>query len=164
MENGFGGHSKHVSDAPPRHRGKTLAVAVADGRFREDLLARIDLWTFRLPSLAERREDIEPNLDWELERWATRTGKRLSFNKEARERFLAWALAPTTPWAGNFREFNLNSSVEGGCFWQGESGGGHSVMGRRSWRPSESGWRGRPASHLRNAAIRMRDQVRSKPN
>lgn len=83
-----------------------LASAVAAGRFREDLLARINLWTFRLPSLAERREDIEPNLDWELERWATRTGKRLSFNKEARERFLAWALASSTPWTGNFREFN----------------------------------------------------------
>ena len=83
-----------------------LASAVAAGRFREDLLARIDLWTFRLPALAERREDIEPNLDWELERWTTRTGKRLSFNKEARERFLAWALAPSTPWTGNFREFN----------------------------------------------------------
>jgi len=59
-----------------------------------------------MPGLAERREDIEPNLDWELENWASRTGRRLSFNREARARFLAWALDPATPWRGNFREFN----------------------------------------------------------
>ena len=28
------------------------------GRFGEDLFARINLWTFFLPSLVERREDI----------------------------------------------------------------------------------------------------------
>src|SRR6185436_12447123 len=38
-----------------------LAEEVRSGRFRADLLARIDLWTFRLPGLAERREDVEPN-------------------------------------------------------------------------------------------------------
>ena len=85
---------------------RDLAAAVEEGRFREDLLSRIDLWSFRMPGLADRREDIEPNLDWELENWASRTGKRLSFNKEARARFLAWALDPATPWSGNFREFN----------------------------------------------------------
>ena len=85
---------------------RDLRADVAAGRFREDLLSRIDLWSFRLPGLAERREDIEPNLDYELEQWNARTGKRLSFNREARARFLAWALDPATPWRGNFREFN----------------------------------------------------------
>ena len=85
---------------------RDLHADVAAGRFREDLLSRIDLWSFRLPGLAERREDIEPNLDYELEKWHARTGKRLSFNREARARFLAWALDPATPWRGNFREFN----------------------------------------------------------
>ncbi len=85
---------------------RDLRADVAAGRFREDLLSRIDLWSFRLPGLADRREDIEPNLDYELEQWNARTGKRLSFNKEARRRFLAWALDPATPWRGNFREFN----------------------------------------------------------
>ena len=62
---------------------RDLATAVEAGRFREDLLARIDLWSFRMSGLADRREDIESNLDYELEKWASRTGKRLSFNKEA---------------------------------------------------------------------------------
>ena len=46
---------------------------VRNGRFRADLLSRIDLWTFRLPGLAERREDVEPNLAYELEQIAART-------------------------------------------------------------------------------------------
>src|SRR6185369_15792276 len=51
-----------------------LQLAVRDGRFREDLLARINLWTFRLPSLRERVEDIAPNLEYELEQFTRRTG------------------------------------------------------------------------------------------
>ncbi len=77
-----------------------------NGAFRSDLLARIDLWSFRLPGLADRREDIEPNLDYELLRYSERTGKHVSFNKEARARFLAFALDPSTAWPGNFRDLN----------------------------------------------------------
>ncbi len=75
-------------------------------RFRPDLLARIDLWSFRLPGLADRREDIEPNLDYELARFSQRSGRHVSFNKEARERFLAFALDPANRWPGNFRDLN----------------------------------------------------------
>ena len=72
--------------------------------FREDLLARINLWSFRLPGLAERRDDIEPNLEFELARYARRTGKHVSFNREALRTFLEYALDPTTAWRGNFRD------------------------------------------------------------
>jgi len=85
---------------------RNLADAVARGAFREDLLARVDLWTFTLPGLRERREDIEPNLEYELERWAEQTGQRVSFNKEARTQFLAFAISPEAAWRGNFRDFN----------------------------------------------------------
>ena len=83
---------------------RDLARAVAEGAFREDLFARLNLWTFTLPGLAERREDIEPNLDYELDRFAEREGTRVTFNKEARERYLAFATAPDARWAGNFRD------------------------------------------------------------
>ena len=83
---------------------RNLMDEVAAGNFREDLFARLNLWTFALPGLAERREDIEPNLDYELERFAEREGTRVTFNKEARDRYLAFAESPSARWQGNFRD------------------------------------------------------------
>lgn len=83
---------------------RDLGEAVAAGAFRDDLYARLNLWTFQLPGLAQRREDIEPNLDYELDRFAEREGDRASFNKEARQRYLAFATSPDAFWPGNFRD------------------------------------------------------------
>jgi transcriptional regulatory protein RtcR len=83
---------------------RELARSVAQGSFRDDLYARLNLWTFTLPGLAERREDLEPNLDYELDRFAEREGTRVAFNKEARERYLAFATSPSARWPGNFRD------------------------------------------------------------
>ncbi|MGJ8672830.1 RNA repair transcriptional activator RtcR [Rubritalea sp.] len=85
---------------------KDLRHEVAEGRFREDLLARINLWTFTLPGLAERREDIAPNIDYELKKLRQRTGNSVSFNKEAQEAFLSFAISNNSPWLGNFRDLN----------------------------------------------------------
>ncbi|MDB6078713.1 MAG: family ATPase [Akkermansiaceae bacterium] len=85
---------------------RDLRDAVVRGHFREDLLARIQLWTFALPALAQRREDLAPNLDYELERFSKSQGKKASFNKEARQAFLKFAEAADTPWLGNFRDLN----------------------------------------------------------
>ena len=83
-----------------------LAARVREGRFREDLLARINLWTFHLPALRDRPEDIEPNLQYELETYAQSAGASIAFNKEARDRFLAFATSAEATWPGNFRDFN----------------------------------------------------------
>jgi transcriptional regulatory protein RtcR len=96
---------------------RDLSGAAREGRFREDLLARLDLWTFRLPGLAERPEDLEPNLDFELEQLAARTGRRVRLNREARQAFLAFAR--TAPWPRNFRDLGaavtrLGTLCEGG--------------------------------------------------
>ena len=85
---------------------RDLDAAVAAGKFRGDLLARIDLWSFKLPGLAERREDIEPNLEYELNRYAKKSGKHITFNAEAKREFLDFALSPETKWSGNFRDLN----------------------------------------------------------
>ena len=83
-----------------------LHAGVREGRFREDLLARINLWTFRLPGLAERLEDIEPNLEYELDKFARRTGRRVSFSREAQASFLKFARSSEARWSGNFRDLN----------------------------------------------------------
>jgi transcriptional regulatory protein RtcR len=85
---------------------RDLAERVREGQFREDLLARMNLWTFRLPGLAERPEDIEPNLDYELEQFAQRRGVRATISKETREAFLAFARSPAAKWNANFRDLN----------------------------------------------------------
>jgi transcriptional regulatory protein RtcR len=85
---------------------RDLADAVVDGRFREDLLSRINLWTFRLPALTDRREDIEPNVDYELEQFRRRTGTAVTFSREAREAFLSFAGGDQARWPGNFRDLN----------------------------------------------------------
>jgi transcriptional regulatory protein RtcR len=85
---------------------RDLDEAVAAGRFRDDLLARINLWTFHLPGLAGRMEDIEPNVDYELTRFREATGRTVRFNKEARDAFLRFATGPDAVWAGNFRDLN----------------------------------------------------------
>ena len=85
---------------------RDLLTAVRDGRFREDLLARINLWTFILPGLRQRPEDIEPNLAFELDQYAQKSGRNITFSKEARGKFLAFALSPAASWSGNFRDLN----------------------------------------------------------
>lgn len=85
---------------------RDLISAVHQGRFREDLLARINLWTFSLPGLRDRPEDLEPNLQFELDRYAERNGTRVTFNREARAKFLDFSLSPQAAWNGNFRDLN----------------------------------------------------------
>lgn len=85
---------------------RDLHADVEAGLFREDLLARINLWTFRLPGLAERREDISPNLDYELTQFSAKTGNVVRMNKEARTKFLKFAESTDATWQANFRDLN----------------------------------------------------------
>ncbi len=98
---------------------RDLARAVEEGRFREDLLARLDLWTFRLPALRERPEDLAPNLDFELDRASDRLGRRISISKEARATFLGFARSAEGLWPANFRDYSaavlrMSTLAEGG--------------------------------------------------
>jgi len=88
---------------------RDLYTDVQNGNFREDLFARINLWTYTLPGLNRRREDIEPNLDYELSQYTNLHNIPIQFNKEARECYMAFALSSKATWNGNFRD--LNASV-----------------------------------------------------
>jgi transcriptional regulatory protein RtcR len=88
---------------------RDLGEDVRGGKFREDLHARLNLWTFRLPALRDRKEDIEPNLEFELKRFLEKEGQNATFNKEARTRYLTFATGPEALWSANFRD--LSASV-----------------------------------------------------
>lgn len=88
---------------------RDLSIGVKEGKFREDLFARLNLWTFQLPALRDRKEDIEPNLEFELRRFGEREGQNVTFNKEARDFYLKFAMAPEAMWRANFRD--LSASV-----------------------------------------------------
>jgi transcriptional regulatory protein RtcR len=87
---------------------RDLRSAVEAGRFRDDLLARINLWVFDLPALRDRREDIEPNIDYELERYAQENDVNVRFNAEARREYQRFASSPASTWNGNFRELSAS--------------------------------------------------------
>ncbi len=117
---------------------RPLEELAATGEFREDLLARINLWAFRLPGLAERPEDVEPNLDYELERFAERTGRRIHFNREARELFIGLATGRDAAWCGNFRDLSaavmrMGTLADGGRIDAG--------IAREEWERLKLGWK-----------------------
>lgn len=87
---------------------RDLGDDVQAGRFREDLYARLNLWTFQLPALRERPEDIEPNVDFELKRYLEREGQNVTFNKEARQYYLDFATGPHGHWHANFRDLSAS--------------------------------------------------------
>ncbi len=85
---------------------RSLAAEVAQGGFRSDLFARINLWNFELPPLRERAEDIEANLDFEIKRLRSELKRKVEFHPDAREAFLEFATSPQALWLGNFRDFS----------------------------------------------------------
>ncbi len=87
---------------------RDLLQQMQKGTFREDLLARINLWTYRLPSLKERIEDLEPNIDYELEKFAQQAGSLVGFNSAAREKYSKFSTSSTAHWKANFRDLNAS--------------------------------------------------------
>lgn len=86
-----------------------LRKMAKNGTFRSDLLARIDLWSFELPGLKDRIEDLPPNLEYELRLFEQKEGRVVRFNREARTKYLKFATDPNALWLANFRD--LNSSL-----------------------------------------------------
>ena len=88
---------------------RNLFERVSQGEFREDLLARINLWSYEMPSLKDRPEDLDPNIEYELQHFTYQAGHKISFNKSARARYLSFAHSSQASWRANFRD--LNSSI-----------------------------------------------------
>ena len=92
---------------------KNLKQEIAKGQFREDLQARINLWTYELPALRDRKEDIPANIDYEMNVYTQKAGQRVQFNKEAKFSFINFAISAEAIWASNFRD--LSSAITRLC-------------------------------------------------
>jgi transcriptional regulator with PAS, ATPase and Fis domain len=78
---------------------RKLAAAVADGRFREDLFYRLNVFPLEVPPLRERKEDIPLLVQYFVDRYATKAGKRITgIAKRSLE------LLQSYTWPGNIRE------------------------------------------------------------
>jgi transcriptional regulator with PAS, ATPase and Fis domain len=84
---------------------KDLQELIRNGRFREDLYYRLNVFPIHLPPLRERRKDIPLLLNHFLELNSRRSGKPSKrFSSEATEALMAY------DWPGNVRE--LQNLVE----------------------------------------------------
>jgi len=82
-----------------------LPAEISAGRFREDLLYRLNTVVIHLPPLRERREDILPLAEHYLDRYAGRYKRALEgFDRSARQAL------ETHLWPGNVRE--LGHAIE----------------------------------------------------
>lgn len=87
---------------------RDLRGDVKRGLFREDLLARINLWSYRIPALKERLEDLEPNIEFELKKWEEKTGQKLRFNAAAKKCYITFGKSVEAIWSANFRDLNAS--------------------------------------------------------
>ena len=79
---------------------KNLEQMVKEGRFREDLYYRLNVFTLHLPPLRERKEDIPALVDHFLQR----SSKKVDISSMALQMLMAYA------WPGNVRE--LQNTIE----------------------------------------------------
>jgi formate hydrogenlyase transcriptional activator len=84
---------------------KDLRAAVADGTFRQDLFYRLNVFPIRVPALRDRVHDIPLLVEYLVDRYAKKVGKRIrSMSKDTLNLFQNY------DWPGNIRE--LQNVVE----------------------------------------------------
>jgi two-component system nitrogen regulation response regulator NtrX len=82
---------------------RDLSVEIAEGRFREDLFHRLSVVPVRVPSLAERREDVPELISFFMEQISVATGLAKRVIAED-----AMAVLQSHDWPGNVRQLRNN--------------------------------------------------------
>src|SRR6202040_2449603 len=78
---------------------RDLQTAIADGAFRSDLYYRLNVFPIKLPPLRERKEDVSLLVNYFVDRYAKRAGKKIKhIQKKALEALREYS------WPGNVRE------------------------------------------------------------
>jgi transcriptional regulator with GAF, ATPase, and Fis domain len=78
---------------------RDLQKSTDDGAFRSDLYYRLNVFPIEMPPLRERREDIPILVEYFIDRYASKVGKKIrGINRATLERLRSYA------WPGNIRE------------------------------------------------------------
>jgi len=78
---------------------RSLPAMVQDGRFRQDLFYRLNVFPILVPPLRDRKEDIPALVAFFTQKFARQLDRRIEhIPASAMERLVAW------PWPGNIRE------------------------------------------------------------
>jgi len=94
-----GGQPIHVDVRVITATNRDLKAAVTSGTFRQDLFYRLNVFPIEIPPLRERREDIPLLVEYFIDRYASKAGKKIrSVHKKTLE------LLQSYPWPGNIRE------------------------------------------------------------
>lgn len=92
-----------------------LREKVSQQLFRQDLLARIEIYPFEIPSLKDRPEDIEPHLKSALEKFSQENNKNITINDQALTRYLEFATSLEAVWCNNLRDL-ISSTIRMASF------------------------------------------------
>jgi transcriptional regulator with GAF, ATPase, and Fis domain len=78
---------------------RDLQAAIAEGRFRDDLFYRLNVFPIEAPPLRDRKEDIPLLVEYFVDRYANQAGKKITgISKKSME------LLQSYKWPGNIRE------------------------------------------------------------
>jgi DNA-binding NtrC family response regulator len=78
---------------------RNLEAAIVEGRFRDDLFYRLNVFPIEVPPLRQRKEDIPVLVEYFIDRYASKAGKKITgINKRSLE------LLQSYVWPGNIRE------------------------------------------------------------
>jgi transcriptional regulator with GAF, ATPase, and Fis domain len=78
---------------------RDLHAAIAEGKFREDLFYRLNVFPLEVPPLRERKEDVPLLVEYFVDRYASKAGKKITgISKKSME------LLQSYRWPGNIRE------------------------------------------------------------
>jgi PAS domain S-box-containing protein len=99
LERVGGGRSIHVDVRVIAATNRNLEAAVSNGTFRQDLFYRLNVFPIEVPSLRERKDDLQLLVEYFVQRYGIKAGKNIhSIEKSTMD------LLQSYDWPGNIRE------------------------------------------------------------
>jgi formate hydrogenlyase transcriptional activator len=136
--------SSHIIRADVRVIAATnrdLQLAIASGAFRSDLFYRLNVIPMEIPSLRQRKEDIPMLIEYFIDRYARKSGKRIkAIEKKTLELLQAYS------WPGNVRE--LQNIIERSV-----------VLSETETFSVDESWLSRQPSHISSTTSQLSERI-----